>query len=130
LIGFLSGEVFGIFSIFMYIFIYIITMFATFSFLIDFKTIEYPLSTQVRYIKEVTTLGKINPFLAISLTLILFSMAGIPPLSGFFAKVFVIFVGVQSGVYNLVIFSIIMSSIACFYYIRIIQTMYFVKVDK
>ncbi len=130
LIGFLSGEIFGIFSICMYIFIYIITMFATFSFLIDLRTIEYPLSTQVRYIKEITTLGKINPFLATSLTLILFSMAGIPPLSGFFAKVFVLFIGIQSGAYNLVIFSVIMSSIACFYYIRIIQSMYFIKIDK
>jgi NADH-quinone oxidoreductase subunit N len=57
-------------------------------------------------------------------------MAGIPPLSGFFAKVFVILVGIQSGSYNIVLFSILMSSIACFYYIRLIQLMYFNKAKK
>ena len=57
-------------------------------------------------------------------------MAGIPPLSGFFAKVFIILVGIQSGIYSLIFFSIIMSSIACFYYIRIIQEMYFLKIKK
>lgn len=129
LIGFLSGESFGIFSIFMYFIIYVITMFATFSFLIDLRICEYPQQNQVRFIKEIVNFGSINPLLSISLTIILFSMAGIPPLAGFFAKVFVILVGIQSSVYSLIIFSIIMSSIACFYYIRIIQAMYFLKVE-
>ncbi len=130
LMGFLSGEIFGSFSVLMYLFIYIWTMFAIFSFVIDLRIYEFPSSNQVRYMKEIINLGKINSFLSISLIIILFSMAGIPPLSGFFSKVFVIFVGIQSGSYNLVIFSIIMSSIACFYYIRIIQSMYFVQIDK
>lgn len=130
LIGFLSGEVFSIFSIFMYLYIYIITMFAIFSLLIDFKICEYPQLIQIRYIKEITNLGKVNPILGLSLALILFSMAGIPPLSGFFAKVFIILVGIQSGSYSIVIFAILMSSIACFYYIRIIQSMYFIKSSK
>lgn len=130
LIGFLSGESFGIFSIFMYLFIYILTMIISFSFLLDLKVYEHPTFNQVRYIKEITNLGKINPFLAFLVTLILFSMAGIPPLSGFFAKVFVLIAGIQNGAYSLIIFSIIMSSIACFYYIRIIQLMYFAPLIK
>ena len=130
LMGFLSGEIFGSFSILMYLFIYIWTMFAIFSFIIDLRIYEFPLSNQVRYMREIISFGKINPFLSASLILILFSMAGIPPLSGFFSKVFVIFVGIQSGAYNLVIFSVIMSSVACFYYIRIIQSMYFIEIIK
>ena len=130
LMGFLSGELFSSFSILMYLFIYIWTMFAIFSLIIDLRVCEFPSSNQIRYMREITSLGKINPFLSFSLILILFSMAGIPPLSGFFSKVFVILVGIQSGAYNLVIFSVIMSSIACFYYIRIIQSMYFVQVVK
>lgn len=130
LIGFLSGENFGIFSIFMYLIVYIVTMFSIFSFIVNLRICEYPQQNQVRYIKEIMSFGSSNPLLAISLSLILFSMAGIPPLAGFFAKVFVILVGVQSGAYSLVLFSIVMSSLACFYYIRIIQSLYFLKVRK
>lgn len=130
LIGFLSGENFSIFSIFMYIMIYVVTIFSIFAFLIDLRICEYPQQNQVRYIQEITNFSSINPLLTISLTLILFSMAGIPPLAGFFAKVFVVLIGIQSSTYSLVIFSIIMSSVACFYYIRIIQSLYFLKIKK
>ena len=130
LIGFSSNENFGIFSIFMYLFIYVITIVATFSLIIDSRIHNYLQSNQLRYIKDILSCGNINPLLTISLTIILFSMAGIPPLSGFFAKVFVILVGIQSEVYSLIFFSVVMSSIACFYYIRIIQEMYFIKMKK
>lgn len=130
LIGFLSGENFSIFSIIFYLIIYIITTFSIFSFLIDFRIYNYFNSYQVRYLNSITNLAKINPALAISLSIILFSMAGIPPLSGFFAKVFILLNGVQSGIYSLVLFSILMSSVSCFYYIRIIQSMYFLKTQK
>lgn len=130
LIGFLSGESFSIFSIFMYLIIYMVTMFSIFSFLVSLRIYEYPQQSQVRYIKDLTNFGNSSPLLTISLTLVLFSMAGIPPLAGFFAKVFVILVGVQSSMYSLIIFSILMSSIACFYYIRIIQSLYFINTKK
>lgn len=130
LMGFLSGEVTGITSILLYLFIYIITTFGIFTFLMSLRFYEYPQQYQVRYLYEVLNLSKLNPLLSISLTLILFSMAGIPPLSGFFAKVFILLTGIQSSTYSLVVFSIIMSSIACFYYIRIIQNIYFVGSKK
>ena len=130
LLGFLTGENFGIFSVIMYIIIYIITTISIFSFLIDFKIYKYPRQTQVRYISSITNLVYNNPLLASSLTIIFFSMAGIPPLAGFFAKIFVILNGIQNGSYSLVLFSVVMSSIACFYYIRLIQSMYFLKTKK
>lgn len=130
LIGFLLGEPLGIISIIIYLLIYVITTFAIFSFLTDFKIINYPQQVQVRYIKDITNISFINPLLTGSLTLILFSMAGIPPLSGFFAKVLIILSGLQNGSYNIIFFSVIMSSVACFYYIRIIQLMYFSKSQK
>ena len=130
LIGFSSSESFSIFSIFMYLFIYIITIVATFSLIIDLRLYKYFQKNQIRYIRDILSCGNINPLLTFSLTLILFSMAGIPPLSGFFAKVFIILVGIQSEIYSLIFFSIVMSSIACFYYIRIIQEMYFLKIKK
>ena len=130
LIGFSSSENFNIFSIFTYLFIYIITVIAVFSLIIDLRLKKSLQSNQIRYIKDILSCSQINPLLTFSLTLILFSMAGIPPLSGFFAKVFIILVGIQNGIYSLIFFSIIMSSIACFYYIRIIQEMYFMKIEK
>ena len=65
-----------------------------------------------------------------SITLLVFSMAGIPPLSGFFAKVFVFLAGIQSNIYSLVLFAIFASSVSCFYYIRIIQFIYFTNIVK
>ena len=130
LIGFSSSENFGIFSIFMYIFIYIITTVGIFSLITNLQLYKYLQTTQIRYMEEILNCSNINPLLTLSLTVILFSMAGIPPLSGFFAKIFIILVGIQSSTYSLVFFSIIMSSIACFYYIRIIQKMYFSKIKK
>ena len=130
LIGFISNEIFNIFSIFTYLFIYIITIVAIFSLVLDLRIYNYPQDNQIRFISEILNSGNTNPLLAISITLILFSMAGIPPLSGFFAKVFIILVGIQNGIYSLIIFSVTMSSIACFYYIRIIQSMYFFKIKK
>lgn len=130
LIGFLTGENFGIISIVIYLVVYVITTISIFSFLTGFRVYEYPNHNQIRYIKDIQNLAYSNPLLSISLTLILFSMAGIPPLAGFFAKIFIIFIGIQNSSYSLILFSVIMSSIACFYYIRIIQSMYFLKTRK
>lgn len=124
-IGFLSGEWIGITGVLLYIFIYIVTSYAIFSFLLSLRFYEYPNHSQIRYLSEITNLSKINPVVTVSLTIILFSMAGIPPLSGFFAKVFVLLIGIQSNSYFLTLSAIITSSIACFYYLRIIQLMYF-----
>ena len=130
LIGFLSGEVLGIVSILLYLFIYILTTLGIFSFLLSLRFYKYPADYQTRYLLELANLSKVNPLLSVSLVLILFSMAGVPPLSGFFAKVFVLLTGIQSSSYSLVFFSIIMSSISCFYYIRIIQILYFLDFNK
>jgi NADH-quinone oxidoreductase subunit N len=57
-------------------------------------------------------------------------MAGIPPLIGFFSKIFILLPGLQNNMYSLTIFAVLMSCIACFYYIRIIKTMYFDKLEN
>lgn len=130
LIGFLSGEILGVTSTLLYLFIYVVTTLGIFTFLLSLRFYEYPKNYQIRYFSELINLSKVNPLLSISLALILFSMTGIPPLSGFFAKVFVLLIGIQSGSYSLVFFSIIISGISCFYYIRIIQIMYFINFKK
>jgi NADH-quinone oxidoreductase subunit N len=130
LIGFSTGELEGLFSLIFYIVIYIIMMFGIFLFVLSLRYYQYPTHFQIRYIKDLTSLFLYNPVLAFTLTLILFSMAGIPPLIGFFSKIFILLPGLQNNMYSLTIFAVLMSCIACFYYIRIIKTMYFDKLEN
>nr|YP_009515544.1 NADH dehydrogenase subunit 2 [Kumanoa ambigua]AVK39497.1 NADH dehydrogenase subunit 2 [Kumanoa ambigua] len=127
LLSFSTGELEGIFSIIFYILTYIILTFGTFSFLINLRYYYFPVHYQVRYIKDIISLFEINSMLAFSLTLLLFSIAGLPPLLGFFSKAFVLLTALQSNLYSLAFFSVIMSCIACFYYIRLIKLMHFDK---
>nr|AYR06689.1 NADH dehydrogenase subunit 2 [Rhodogorgon sp.] len=130
LIGMLSGEYVGITNTLFYLVIYIFTIFGIFSFLIGLRTYKFPTHSQTRYLDNVCSLAKINPALSLSLSLILFSMAGIPPLAGFFAKAFVILTSLQNNFYGLALFSVFMSCVACFYYIRIVKNVYFSNIDK
>lgn len=130
LMGFLLGESVSVTNILLYLIIYIITTFAIFAFLMSFRFYYVFKYSQARYLQDVISLAKLNPLLAISLSIILFSMAGIPPLAGFFAKVFMLITGVQCEVYSLLIVAVILSSVSCFYYIRLIQLMYFLNVKR
>ena len=64
------------------------------------------------------------------LLIILFSLAGIPPLAGFFAKFYVFMAVIESGMYTLAIIGLITTVISAFYYIRVIKIMYFDEPKK
>nr|YP_009515566.1 NADH dehydrogenase subunit 2 [Kumanoa mahlacensis]AVK39519.1 NADH dehydrogenase subunit 2 [Kumanoa mahlacensis]UEQ11850.1 NADH dehydrogenase subunit 2 [Kumanoa mahlacensis] len=130
LLGFSTGELESIFSVIFYVLVYIILTFGVFAFLISLRYFYFPVHYQIRYIKDLISLFEINSTLTFSLTLLLFSMAGIPPLLGFFSKVFVLLIALQSNLYSLSFFSVIMSCITCFYYIRLIKLMYFDKTQS
>ncbi len=70
-------------------------------------------------------LGKSNPFLAFVMTVVVLSLAGIPPTAGFFAKYYIFTAALQSGYTNLVLIAIVASLIGVYYYFRIIIAMYF-----
>nr|YP_009861078.1 NADH dehydrogenase subunit 2 [Jaagichlorella hainangensis]QKJ84934.1 NADH dehydrogenase subunit 2 [Jaagichlorella hainangensis] len=84
----------------------------------------------IKYITDLSFLAKINPVLAITLTITMFSIAGIPPLAGFFSKAFLMFVAMSACQYILAIIAILTSVISCFYYIRLVKIMYFEKSKK
>lgn len=130
LVGIMSGELIGIINILFYLIVYIITIFGVFSFLTSLRIYKFSSYYQIRYLNDICSLSKINPALAFSISLILFSMAGIPPLSGFFTKAFIILASLQNNFYGLALLAIIMSCIACFYYIRIIKNIYFSESKK
>jgi NADH-quinone oxidoreductase subunit N len=130
LIGLGMGELESVFGAILYAIIYIIFMLGIFLFLISTRYFYFPIHHQIRYLRDLISLYETNSVLALSLTLLLFSMAGIPPLLGFFSKIFVLIPAMQNNAYSLSIFAVLMSCIASFYYIRVIKIMYFDKVPN
>ena len=86
-----------------------------------------PWVQRVKYTTDLTQLGNTNPLLALTLACTMFSIAGIPPLAGFYSKAALFFAAVSSSQYLLAIFGVITSVVSCFYYIRLVKIMYFEK---
>jgi NADH-ubiquinone oxidoreductase chain 2 len=78
----------------------------------------------IQYIQELKGIFFENPVLSLSLSICLFSMAGAPPLIGFFSKQFVLYVAIQKGYYFISIVAIIVSIISAYYYLNIIKVIH------
>ena len=87
----------------------------------------------VEDIYDLKGISKTHPFIAFSFVILMFSMAGIPPLAGFFGKWVVFYSAVNSGLLFLAVIGVLTSVVGAFYYLRIIKIMYFeeneVKLD-
>jgi len=121
LAGLTTGTNQGIQSSIIYLIIYLIMNLAFFSSL-------FMLKRKDKYhenIEDLSGLSKKHPILALSFLLILFSLAGIPPLAGFFAKFYVFIAVIQKEMYFLAIIGLLSTVIAAFYYLRIIKIIYF-----
>ena len=79
----------------------------------------------VEKITDLAGLGRNHPGLALAMTIFMLSMAGVPPLSGFFGKLYVFLAAIQSGLWLLAVIGVITSVIGAYYYLRIIKLMYF-----
>lgn len=79
----------------------------------------------VENIDDLAGASRTHPFMAFALAAVLFSMAGIPPLAGFFGKLYVLSAAVESGLYVLAVVGVVASVVSCYYYIRLIKLMYF-----
>ena len=78
-------------------------------------------------IDDLSGLSKNHPLMSLSLLVILFSLAGIPPLAGFFAKFYIFKAVIEQSMYFLAIVGLLSTVVAAFYYLRIIKIMYFDK---
>ncbi len=103
-----------------YLVIYIITNIGLFSYFIQIDDDDCSVA-------NLSGIGKKRPVLAFHLSILLFSMAGIPPLAGFFAKLFIFKSLVNSGFIGMSLIFIVASAISCYYYLSIIKAMYFDK---
>ncbi len=119
--GLASGSIEGIQSSIMYITIYVIMNLGLFSCLLMMKrNNEY-----YENLDDLSGLSKNHPLLSLSLLIILFSLAGIPPLAGFFAKFYIFKAVIEQSMYFLAIVGLLSTVIAAFYYLRIIKIIYF-----
>jgi len=82
-------------------------------------------NTDVQLISQLTGQFRQNPLLALSMVICLFSMAGIPPLMGFFAKYAVLYTSIHNGYYFLALVGILTSVVSAAYYLRVVRVLYF-----
>lgn len=123
LMGVAAGTIESLLGLTIFMIVYIVTTISFFSFILGTQSQkDSKLNT---YISDFTNLGKTNPVLAFTVTLIMFSMVGLPPLAGFFGKMYLFLAAIQSEFYSLAIIGILSSVVAAFYYIRIIKLMFF-----
>jgi NADH-quinone oxidoreductase subunit N len=123
LAGLATGSNEGIQSSIVYISIYVIMNLALFSCLLMLKRNNQ----YYEDIDDLSGLSKNHPLLSLSLLVILFSLAGIPPLAGFFAKFYIFKAVIEQSMYFLAIVGLLSTVIAAFYYLRIIKIIYFDK---
>jgi NADH-quinone oxidoreductase subunit N len=123
LAGLATGTNGGIQSSIIYISIYAIMNLALFSCLLMLKRNNQ----YYEDIADLSGLSKNHPLLSLSLLAILFSLAGIPPLAGFFAKLYIFKAVLEQSMYFLAIVGLLSTVIAAFYYLRIIKIIYFDK---
>ncbi len=123
LAGLATGSNEGIQSSVIYITIYILMNLGLFSCLLMMKR------NNVYYeqIEDLSGLSKNHPLLSLSLLIILFSLAGIPPLAGFFAKFYIFKSVLEQSMFFLAIVGLLSTVVAAFYYLRLIKIMYFDK---
>ena len=126
LAGLSTGTTSGTQSALLYLTIYLIMNLGMFGFIFMMKreNIYY------ENINDLSGLSKNSPLLSLGFLIILFSLAGIPPLAGFFAKFYVFMSVIQSEMYFLALIGLITSVISAFYYLRIIKIIYFDKPAK
>lgn len=123
LIGISTGSIEGIFATFFYVIIYIVMTIATFSILLSIR--KQGNLSKLKYLNDLSGLFVSNPQIAVSFAIVMFSMCGIPPLAGFFSKMFIFISAINMEMYFLAIIGVMTSVIASFYYIRIIKLMFF-----
>ncbi len=121
LVGLAAGTEEGVRSVAIYMLIYLVMTLGTFAFILAMRRPD----GNVEQIDELAGLSSTNPVMATILTMLMFSLAGIPPLAGFFAKFFVFRAAVQAELWPLAIIGVLASVVGAYYYLRIIKIMWF-----
>jgi NADH-quinone oxidoreductase subunit N len=121
LIGLAAGTPEGIQGVIVYMAIYLAMTLGGFACILSMRRgSEY-----VESVDDLSGIAQTHPWRAFGFAAMLFSLAGIPPLAGFFAKFYVFAAAIQAGLYTLAVVGVVSSVVGAFYYIRLVKVMYF-----
>ena len=121
LIGLAVGTPEGVRGVLVYLVVYVFMSAGTFACIIAMQRS----GRSLELISDLNGLGRTDPALALAMAVFMFSMAGVPPLSGFFGKLYVFLAAVQGGMWTLAIIGVLTSVVGAYYYLRIVKVMYF-----
>ncbi|MBF0560677.1 MAG: NADH-quinone oxidoreductase subunit NuoN [Alphaproteobacteria bacterium] len=121
LIGVAVGNAAGVRGVLVYLAIYLFMNIGTFTVILSMRQ----RGRMVEQIEDLAGLSKSNPLMALALAIFMFSMAGIPPLAGFFGKLYVFIAAIQAHMYTLAVLGVLTSVVGAYYYLRIVKVMYF-----
>ncbi len=121
LIGLAAGTEQGVRGILIYMAVYLFMNIGVFALILTMRRGE----RMVEKIDDLAGLGKTNPMMAFVLAVFMFSMAGIPPLAGFFSKFYIFLAAIEAQLYTLAVIGVLSSVVGAFYYLRLIKIAYF-----
>ena len=121
LVGLAAGTAQGVQGVIVYLAIYLVMTLGTFACILAMRRD----GKMVEEIDQLSGLSRTSPFMALMLAILLFSLAGIPPLAGFFAKFYVFLAAIEAGLYALAVIGVLLSVVGAYYYLRIVKIMYF-----
>ena len=121
LVGLAAGTSEGVAGILVYLGIYLVMNLGTFAVILSMRRND----RMVEEITDLAGLAKTKPLMAAVTAILMFSMAGIPPLAGFFGKFYVFKAAVDAGLVTLAVIGLVTSVVSAYYYLRIIKVMYF-----
>ncbi len=121
LVGLAAGTAEGAQGVLIYVAIYVTMTLGTFAIILAMKR----RGQNVESLSDFAWLSQTNPTLAFFMAMLLFSLAGVPPLAGFFAKYYVFVAAIRSGLFTLAVVGVLASVVGAYYYLYIIKLMYF-----
>jgi NADH-quinone oxidoreductase subunit N len=121
LVGLAAGTSEGVQGVLVYMAIYITMTLGTFAVILSMRRN----GGMVESIDQLAGLARTHPTMAFLMAMLLFSMAGVPPLAGFFAKFYVFVAAIKAGLYVLAVIGVLASVVGAYYYLAIVKVMYF-----
>jgi NADH-quinone oxidoreductase subunit N len=121
LVGLAAGTQEGVQGVLVYMSIYVVMTLGTFACILAMRRD----GLAVEAISDLAGLSRTHPTMAFFLAMLMFSLAGIPPLAGFFAKFYVFLAAINAGLYALAVIGVLTSVVGAYYYLMIVKTMYF-----
>jgi len=126
LVGLAAGTAEGVQGVLVYMAIYVAMTLGTFACILSMRRD----GVLVEQISDLSGLARSNPTMAFFLAMLMFSLAGIPPLAGFFAKFYVFLAAIKAGMFTLAVLGVLASVVGAYYYLAIIKIMYFDEAAK